>query len=150
MSKKKSSRKRESGKLKRNATAQNHRTMNDRQFEGGSKTFNPTRPEDVGARASKSYNDAKRKQAGIGTPADFGSWCAPNRRLNPRNKEDNKIIKRGMDSIYINKTNPSCARASINQGKYNDNFNEIDWGREGEDKKCKNGARKPNKFKKKY
>jgi hypothetical protein len=136
-----------SGKNKRNAVAQNHTTMNDRQFEGGNATFNPTRPEDVGAKASKTYDDSKRKAAGIGTPSNFGSWCAPNRRLNPRNKQDAKIIKRGYDSIYINQTNPSCARGNINKKKYDDNFSEIDWGTKS--KKNKKG-KKAGKYKKKY
>jgi hypothetical protein len=149
MKKEKKTRKKQvSGKLPQNAPAQNHRTANDRQFEsptGKSKYFNPTRPENVGARRSTSNTDSKRKAAGIGTPCDFGSWCVPNRRLNPRNKQDSKIIKRGYDSIYVNQTNPSVARATIDKAKYNKNFNEIDWGKDKKKKK-----KKGSRYKKKY
>ena len=79
--------------------------------------------------------------------ADFGSWQAPSRRLNPNNKEDRKIIGRGMDSIAREKV-PSLPCAGINREKYNQNFNEIDWGSAPDtDKK---GVRKPKRTKKVY
>ena len=126
----------------------------DRQFESNphSPNFNPLRPEDAGQQASSTMTDDKRREKGIGTPCDFGSWAVPNRRLNPRNPEDAKIIKRGMDSIYTNQTNPSCAKGNINARKYNKNCEDIGLGKkksaaqEKEDGFERNG----NKLKKKY
>ena len=111
--------------------------------------FNPLRPEDVGGKANRQYTDARRKAEGIGHGANFGSWSTPNRRLNPRNPQDAKIIKRGMDQIQKEK-HSSRAIATIDKRKYDSNYNGINWG--NDDKKNntdKSGVRRPKKRTKK-
>lgn len=144
--------KKDTGKRARDCPAMQHETAHDRPFEAGNPYFNPTRPEDVGSRPSVGMDDAKRKKLGIGTPCDFGSWTVPNRRLNPNNKDDAKIIKRGMDSLYTNQTNPSCPKGNINKKKYNENCKDIGLGKKKSKKQEEEEGfeRNGNKLKKKY
>ena len=128
--------------------------QHDRQYKhqgnhGGDYGFNPLTAKNTGGKSSQlsSLTDIERKEKGIGMGADFGSWQAPSRRLNPLNKQDAKLIKRGVDSI-ARERKPSMPCQNINTEKYNKNFNEIDWP--SETKKDKNGARKHKKTKKVY
>jgi len=132
----------------------------DRQYKhqgnkGGDYGFNPLTAGNTGGKNHMGGNgkmrsamtDAERKKKGIGMGADFGSWQAPSRRLNPNNKQDRKIIQRGTDSIFReDKSYIPCQ--GINKDKYNKNFNEINWGSEPETDK--NGVRKPKRTKKVY
>jgi len=129
--------------------------QHDRQYKhqgAGDYGYNPMTASNTGSKGNfkpSSLTHQQRKEKGIGMGADFGSWQAPSRRLNPHNKKDAKIISRGMDSINREKR-PSLPCEGFNREKYRENFNEINWGNEEDSKLDKNGVRKPKKTKKVY
>ena len=132
----------------------------DRQYKnqgnsGGDYGYNPLTAGNTGGKTCpggngkmrSSLTHVQRKAKGIGMGADFGSWQAPSRRLNPNNERDRKIIRRGTDSMFReDKSYIPCQ--GINKDKYNKNYNEISWGSEPETDK--NGVRKPKRTKKVY